>query len=209
MLKSCLGVEGWDISIFVDMQCEQTLSVVESLSPKSWGIHVSDGPIGCNENVRRAFRHGLGVSDFHVHLEDDTCPSKDALQFYAWASQFGSDPELFCVCGYSRRGGEPSHAVKSADYTAWGFATWRDRWLEMDADWSNDTAISWDTWMDQRVRKGRLAISPLASRIQNIGRYGGTYNNPFVWEQEQFTHAMVQPWVCIDENSWRLIERDA
>jgi hypothetical protein len=204
LLKSCDGVRDWDISIFVDNQCDVTRDLVKNISPSSWGMHISDGPLGCNENVRRAFRHGFEASDFHVHLEDDTSPARDALSFYKWASQFGGDPELFCVCGYSRRGGEPHLAVKSADYTAWGFATWRDRWLEMDADWSPVKEVSWDTWMDRNVRKGRLAISPLASRIQNIGRFGGTYNNPYVWEHEQFTREMVSPEVSIDESSWRL-----
>lgn len=206
LLSGCVGVGEWDVSIFVDNQCGETLDVVKSVSLPSWMIHVSEAPLGCNENVRRAFRHGMSISDFHVHLEDDTAPARDALCFFKWSQQFGSDPTVFCSCGYSRKGGDADAAVRGSDYTAWGLATWRDRWEEMDANWSPHPAISWDTWMDQKIRNGRDAVTPLASRIQNIGQFNGTYNNPHVWAETQFTRQMVPEGTVVRETEWRLID---
>ena len=202
-LMKCDGIGDWNVSIFVDRQCEQTVGVVLQNRLQSWNVYGSDSPIGCNENVRRAFRHGLSVADYHVHLEDDTVPAKDALSFFSWASRFGSDPGVFCVSGFSRRGGAVDEAIRGHDYTAWGFAIWRDRWQEMEANWSPDTAVSWDTWMEWHVRQGREAIVPVASRIQNIGEFGGTYNNPHVWATEQHTKAMVPDGTSVTE--WRLV----
>lgn len=202
-LAKCDGIEGWDVSIFVDRQCEQTVGVAVQERLPAWNVYGSSGPIGCNENVRRAFIHGLSVADYHVHIEDDTVPARDALAFFRWARKFGTDPTVFCVCGFSRRGGAIDEATRGQDYTAWGFATWRDRWQEMNSNWSADPAVSWDTWMEWHVRKGRLAITPLASRIQNIGEFGGTYNNPHVWASEQFTRAMVPEGTSVTE--WRLV----
>jgi hypothetical protein len=205
-LLACDGLEKWAVSVFVDMQCEQTLTVVNELSPSNWKVFVSEGPIGCNENVRRAMRHGFSISNYHVHLEDDTPPvRRDALSFFTWGEKFGCDPGVFCTCGFARKArGGVNEAVRGGDYTAWGLGLWADRFAEMDANWSPDPSISWDTWMCQRVRNGRDPVSVAMSRIQNIGQHGGTYNNPLVWAADQHTNALAPEDASVQVDEWRL-----
>jgi hypothetical protein len=201
-LKRCDGVNSWEVAVFVDRQCEETLSLVVEEALPCWMVAFSESPIGCNENVRKAFEHGFSLSGYHVHLEDDTVPSRDALAFFLWGRQFGKDAGVFCVNAYSKRGGRVDGARQGQDITAWGIATWRDRWDEMRSNWSSDQGIAWDTWLDRHVRNGRDTITPDCSRIQNIGEHNGTYGNPGVWAAHQFTNAMVPDGTSVCE--WRL-----
>lgn len=202
-LKRCDGINSWSVAVFIDRQCEETVKAVIEESPKWWTVFSSTSAVGCNENVRRAFEHGFSVSDYHVHLEDDTPPARDALSFFSWGRKFGDDAQVFCVNGYSKRGGCVDVARQGQDITAWGIATWQDRWKEMAANWSPDPGISWDTWFDSNVRNGRDTITPDASRIQNIGEHNGTYGNPHVWASHQYTTAMVPDDTSVSE--WRLL----
>lgn len=201
-LLACEGIGGWRVAVFIDSQCERTAEVVRQVSPQEWEIHASAGPLGCNANVRRAMQYGFARSEYHVHLEDDTLPVRDALAYFKWAEQFRADAAVFGVTGYSRIGGAVDAATLLDRMCPWSFATWQDRFAEIDADWSSNTVVAWDTWIDRHVRKGRPLITPHRSRIQNIGQHGGTYNTPECWAREQFTDAMTEHETLVA--GWRL-----
>jgi hypothetical protein len=201
-LLACDGIGGWRVAVFIDSQCERTAEVVRRVSPQSWEIHASDCPLGCNANVRRAMQYGFSGSEYHVHLEDDTLPIRDTLSFFKWAKRFATDAAVFGVTAYSRAGGATDTATMLDQMCAWSFATWSDRFAEIDANWSTDTTVAWDTWIDRHVRNGRPLVTPHRSRIQNIGQHGGTYNTPAFWEREQFTTVMANADSCTTD--WRL-----
>ena len=203
-LLKCDGIDSWSVAVFIDRQCDRTVELVRRLAPTAWAIHESTGPLGCNANVLRAMQHGFGKSEYHVHLEDDTVPVRDTLNYFAWASQFGCDERLLGVTAYSRIGGDACEAVMLGAFCPWGFATWRDRFAEFDANWCPEPKVSWDTWIDGTMQRGRLLVTPCLSRIQNVGQHAGTFNTPDMWAKEQFNPTMAAEDSAVSE--WRLLQ---
>ena len=203
-LKACTGINDYEVGVFVDRQCEATLAVVHDMIPASWHLVVSQGRWGCNVAIRNALRWGFALSEFHVHLEDDTLPAKDFLSFCRWASQCGVDPSVLSVTGYARDN-EPADVAHRRDwFSCWGWGTWRDRWEQLDAVWAPDGPVAWDTNVHNRCRNGRVEIAPGLSRIQNIGEHGGQHNSPAIWRDCQWTPHFAGDQEH-DVQEWRLV----
>jgi hypothetical protein len=186
-VRACIGVEDYAVAVMVDRQSDATLAVVEEVRLPAWEVHVSDGPLGCNASIRRSLEWGFARSDFHVHLEDDTVPAKDFLSFMEWGRRFGTDSSVLSVAGWSKIGGNPQYAVSQRWFTPWGWGTWLDRWQEVEPTWEAGGPESWDCRLARMHLGDRVEVVPALSRIQNIGRDGGTHNTPELWEREQFT----------------------
>lgn len=146
--------------------------------------------LGCNQNTRRALAAGFRHADYVIHVEDDILLAPDALRYFEWARQFGSDPSLFIASawGYPPAWRPSSGSSKPAgtDYAVssnawlwiWGFATWRDRWEQMEANWTScvdDKGHSWDCYLNEQVRGARESLMPHTSRSNNIGELDGTH----------------------------------
>lgn len=186
-IGNCINIEKYDVAVFVDFECEQTLAVVNDCRLPAWQVFVSEHRLGCNASVRRALAWGFARSDYHIHLEDDTVPAKDFLQFMEWGRSFGGDESVFSVSGYSRSNGTPNGSERRHWFYPWGWATWANRWKEIDAAWQLGSDVSWDTTVNRDIRNGRTEIGPALSRIQNIGRDGGAHVTADVWEREHYT----------------------
>jgi hypothetical protein len=142
--------------------------------------------LGCNMNTRRALATGFRYADYVIHIEDDIQVAPDALQYFEWARQFRSDPSVFVVSiwewpgfGEVRTVEQNTHVKWHPGLSIWGFATWRDRWQQMDQGWTSSTddkAESWDQYLETHVKGDhRGSLCPMVSRCINIGSEDGTH----------------------------------
>lgn len=142
--------------------------------------------LGCSRNTFEALEDGFSRSDYVIHVEDDVLLAPDALQFFEYCRSYGRIDDLFSVTAFA---GGTTRTPRSQDHTVkikrwfdgWGWATWRDRWQEIRADWDYgytkpvtppDVGKGWDINMNYSTRGGRGVLYPLLSRSHNIGRYG-------------------------------------
>lgn len=191
-LSRCRGIEGYKLLAFLDYPTDH--AVVRHCAEVNWAdveIHTTRSHLHCNGNIRRALRRGFEVSDYVIHVEDDIVLSPDAIQLFEWYRQFGADKRLYNVSTWRHpdgwlpgRGKFPANQnlqgkVKEAPgMYIWGWATWRDRWEEMEAHWStkDDQTLSWDTALTRyRHDTGRVCLCPLIGRAINIGKELGTH----------------------------------
>lgn len=142
--------------------------------------------LGCNQNTRRALAAGFRHADYVIHIEDDIQVSPDALQYFEWAKQFGSDPSVFVASiwewpsfGELRKPEQDTHVKWHPGLSIWGFATWRDRWEQMNRGWTDskdDGVVSWDVHLETTVKGAeRGSLCPMVSRSINIGSENGTH----------------------------------
>jgi len=138
--------------------------------------------IGCNQNTKLILADAFQESDYVIHIEDDTPVAPDALRFFEWANQFGSDQSVFTVSGWGILPKLDAHPDDDArvfrvyNFSSWLWATWKDRWQEMLQKWTNggDMNHSWDCQLDA-IRGDRVQIQPVISRTTNIGNILGTH----------------------------------
>jgi len=98
--------------------------------------------IGCAGNTRLILTKAFDATDtdFVIHLEDDTVPSKDFLLYMDWANKtFQSDPNMFSVSGYNRTKEKHNTAENTNKtymtpwFTCWGFGIFRRIYEEISA----------------------------------------------------------------------------
>ena len=72
-----------------------------------------------------------------IILEDDCIPSKDFFTFFnAMLKKFENDKTIATIGGSNHLSefGKNSSCIKSKYFNSWGWATWRDRWLNKNLD---------------------------------------------------------------------------
>lgn len=143
---------------------------------------------GCNDAIYTCMRYGFEFmgSDFHLHFEDDTVPTRDALLWFSWArDKYRNDPTVFSVTGYQKQSnGVLSECGLRRWFTPWGWGTWVDRWAEIRDRWSHGDGMSWDVHITTMLRGTRWEAFPTVSRIQNIGAEKGTHVPSASWHAE-------------------------
>lgn len=196
-LRACHGIGDYLLLIQQDgadhrgdIGQSQVRKICERIDFADARIISEDQHLGCNQNTRKALAAGFRHSDYVIHVEDDILLSNDALKYFEWCRQFGSDPRLFIASawGYPPAWKPSSSYAKppTTDYDVsssawlwiWGFATWEDRWRDMDAGWTNcwnDRDESWDCVLNERVRGSRESLMPHTGRSYNIGDNDGTH----------------------------------
>lgn len=136
---------------------------------------------------------------FLVCSEEDILVSSDVLSYMAWAREnFEDDQSVLTVSAHNPLGQgwlQPyddseadQHAVQLyPKFHPWCWGTWRDRWekhLLPTWDWSGSSGTSWNDngydWQICRVmdKEHLYAVTPDASRSQNIGQHEGYYAIP-------------------------------
>lgn len=193
-IAKCHGIEDYDVFVNVDASGdtphgEAVCRAVQPFLQNPRWLRRSSPTRGCNASIVACMDWGFeSGSDFHVHLEDDTLPHHDFLRFMEWsARRFRDDKSVFSASGYaySDRGGHPMNALARKWFTPWGWGTWSDRWSEARGQIDVTATLSWDCQIT-RIRGERSEVFPQVGRILNIGQHGGAYNNPELWEREQF-----------------------
>jgi hypothetical protein len=148
---------------------------------------------GCNLTTFAALDTAFGVTDtdYVVHVEDDVLLAADALAWFAWAGErYRADLQVLTVGAWRHDDGwqpdaqrpmnpeEHRQCRRRAFFCCWGWATWRDRWTVMRANWSreSDHTLSWDVRVSQlRGERGMVEVVPMISRAVNIGSMNGTH----------------------------------
>jgi len=188
-LKQCDGFDGWQWPTVVcdlhDLQSEN----VKVATDLGFTVRVYGHHLGCNRIIRTCFDYGLNSldSDFHVHLEDDTVPTRGCLRWFEWASENLRGPTVASVLAYSRfpTGTASQYRLQQEDLS-WGWGTWFGQWNSFFAtNWipTSDLSLAWDTHIQLKLGN-RMVAQPCISRIQNIGSTNGTYlNDQATYEQ--------------------------
>jgi GNT-I family protein len=142
-----------------------------------------------------------------ILTEEDIEVSSDALEYFLWAlSRWEHDQSVLTVCAHDEGGqgwhvpgigargaGRPQDAVRLVDdFNPWCWATWRSRVPFLLERWDWDATLGGPMptqhGYDWQIRFlvhafGLRSVAPDASRSQNIGRDGGVYAKPELFDQ--------------------------
>jgi hypothetical protein len=177
-LSRCEDIGRVGVAVLLD-PCDETDQQAKVAAKFGFQSHVFNERAGCNRAIHAAIDYGFSKmgSEFHVHLEDDTVPCRDALRWFAtMAAWTRDDPKILNVSGYQRvSNGRTNEAGLRRWFTPWGWGVWKDRWLGLSAGWSRKPDVSWDVIVNYALRAGRYEAFPTVSRIQNIGGEKGTH----------------------------------
>lgn len=160
----------------------QAAGATVSLNPQRRGVL---------SNPWHALDTAFADADFVVLAEDDVLVSDDTLEFFTWAAQEFRDERVLGVCANTQAATCPPGAEQVVELNqrlcplVWG--TWADRWRDVlrdtwDHDYSSGTPTQpqsgWDWHINLRLLAGWRTATPLASRSDHIGQYGGTHMRP-------------------------------
>ena len=152
--------------------------------------HLNETRLGTCGNTRKALSLGFELADFVIHIEEDCVPGRDALVYYEYCRRkYRDDRGVFTISGWNKSGAdEPEYAVgRRSWFTCSGWATWWDRWEEMRKGWSMKELIGWGRNINHVVRRERVEIYPMLSRIQNIGEVGMRMPSPQYYREHHWT----------------------
>lgn len=177
-VSRCIGVSSCRVVVLLD-PCDETPHCQEIADSHGWESHVFVAHAGCNDAIYTCLRYGFEVmqSEFHLHIEDDCVPTRDALVWFSWArDKYRHDPNVFTVSGYQQQSnGRLDECGLRRWFTPWGWGTWVNRWVEMRDRWTSKDGPSWDIVVNDVLRGTRWEAFPTVSRIQNIGAEKGTH----------------------------------
>lgn len=203
-LESCYGIQEYKIFICCDPGSEEVEKIAKEFMPEQTSVVVNGRRLGCSANIFQSLAMGFALNDYHIHFEDDTIPGKDCLLYFEWAREYyKNNPEVFTISGYVNSNNKTEHyypmnyqidkVSKRQWFTPWGWATWKDRFLEMKDVWDfHGKNGSWDVTVNNIARKDRLEIFPTVSRIQNIGAEMGTHVPNADWHR---LHHYNEHWI--------------
>lgn len=186
-LLKCDGIDDYRVIIHIE---PGTAGVLQAASEAAFARKIiveNADQLGCTLNTRCAIEHGFQWSDYVIHFEDDTVPSRDCLRYFEWArGRYQNDPQIFSVCAYSKSRPDSSryHAVRRTPwFTPWGWATWQDRWDEI---LPRLAAKAWGHRANE-TRGSRCELQPLLARVQNIGaEFGAHCPSPDFHQKHQY-----------------------
>lgn len=194
-LDECYGIEDYEINICCEPGHKQIENLAHKFRPSQTHTTINPRRYGCNTNIFQCLAIGFSKNDYHIHFEDDTIPSKDCLQYFEWArEEYKDDKTIFTISGYVNSDNKTEHYYPPSTnislterrnwFTPWGWATWRDRFKEMEKVWDFAGARgSWDTAINHIARNGRDEIFPAVARVQNIGADLGTHVPNAEWHK--------------------------
>lgn len=177
-VSQCVGVSSCRVAVLLD-PCDETDESKAIAAKHGYEAIVLTQHAGCNDAIYTSLRYGFEImqSEFHLHFEDDTVPTRDALLWFSWArDRYRHDPNVFTVSGYQQKSnGRLDECGTRRWFTPWGWGTWIDRWVEMANRWTSRDGTSWDIIVNNVIRRTRWEAYPTVSRIQNIGAELGTH----------------------------------
>jgi hypothetical protein len=147
-LKNCFLASECELYIFADgpkgkKDQKKVLEVRDYLKTisgfKNICIHLADRNKGISESVIEGVTKIFSKSDRVIVLEDDVVVSRNFLIFMNEnLSKYQNESSVFSISGYNY----PFRVKKNEKYDAyflprassWGWATWKDRWCDLDWD---------------------------------------------------------------------------
>lgn len=182
-LAQCRGVAKYLLLPSIEPGNDEVVALYDAISFARCRIEVNRVRLGCGANTLSALERGFAISDFVIHLEDDTVPTTDTLEYFEHCrATYRRTPDVFSVSGYpgapwsekvlpETLRGRYRTLARHRWFTPWGWATWRNRFKEMHYNWDPS---DWDRQLNTRLRGTRFEVTPILSRIQNIGAHAGT-----------------------------------
>ena len=152
-----------------------------------WSEH-----LGVTEHPRRLLQYVFVErgSNFNLHLEDDTVVAPDAIRLVEWFRSRLTDP-AHILSLHSRSTSldcNPALVEPRSDFGVWGWATTQYVARRYILPWWNHRRtepLGWDHSLTGVVEMyGLKVVSPLLSRVENIGREGGAHQTPEGWDTE-------------------------
>lgn len=173
-LAYCDGIGEYNVVAVLDPS-DKTEELVAIAAAAGVQAMTMQDRLGCGTMIRYCMELGFRVSDYHIHLEDDTVPSPDFLRWMEWG-RYNAPARTLTVSAYNQRPGLAAADMASTRtwFTPWGWGTWRSTFQEHIAPrWRADF---WDGGVQAvRIATGSSELFPSISRIQNIGAEGGTF----------------------------------
>jgi hypothetical protein len=187
-LKACAGIEDYLVSLHVEPGYPRVLELARSFPLPNRNLVVNDTRLGCTANIHSALKYGFMRSEYVIMVEDDVLLAPGALKYFEWAREvFRDDPSIFTVAAYRKEEVAAKDFYtygKEQWFTPWGWATWKDRFVEMTDKWGWNEVDSWDCVVSKHARGERYQVYPTLSRSQNIGAVGGTYCPGPEWHKD-------------------------
>lgn len=191
-MSQCVGIEEYIVLPFVEPVNDEVVALAKNIKFAEAKPTINPRKLGCALNTYSALTRGFEISEYVIHTEEDHMFAPDALRYFEHCERrYGGDPEIYTVSCYNRwkcREDEFYEVLKKPAFICTGWATWRDRWAEpggMKEDWDYGYKYGgWDFNMSQRLRKTRLEVYPILSRIQNIGAEGGIHTPSVDWHMQ-------------------------
>lgn len=191
-LRECDGIQDYKLVFSLDGPINnEVLKICNGVNWIEREVLTSKSNLSCNGNTRKALSRGFEMTDYLIHVEEDIVLAKDALRYFEWGRRFEGDKQVYTIGAWRHPSGWlPKHGrfpagqniggkvSKHGGLWIWGWATWKDRWLDMDRNWTTkgDKVLSWDTCLTRhRHATGRYALVPYVSRAINIGAEAGTH----------------------------------
>ncbi len=189
-LKNCIGFEDYLLLPTIEPGYPEITKLFEDIT--NCEIAVNETVLGCGTNTLKAIQRGFELSDFVIHIEDDTLPGIDTLKYFEWIDKtYKNDKEIFSATAYNNTKNInqiPSNGLftvyRRPFFNGWIWSSWRDRFEEMAKDWN---FYSWDVNINKKLRKDRYEICPYLSRSQNIGEFLGAHVRPSYWREHHHT----------------------
>lgn len=178
-LNNCFDIENYKIFICCEPSNNEVIQLAKEFRPKQTTVLVNNSILGCNKNIYQCLAIGFEMNTFHIHIEDDTVPGRDFLDYCEYCrNKFKNDKEILTISGYSRDSGDHCNFIKKNKwFTPWGWASWKDRWeqyIKPAFRLSFQSKNSWDIFVNE-AREEKFELRPLVARTQNIGAENGTH----------------------------------
>jgi hypothetical protein len=182
------------LNISIDKADPQVIEIAKSFKGLSIdNLIVHDPKLGCNQNTLYAIKLASSTdhSPYILHLEDDTVPTKDCLQFFMYAfHKYEADDTVLSIGGYNKTEDLDDDLIYStfseAFFSAWGCGFWKHKLDKIYQAWTTsntNNGMSWDSYLSEYFfeRQNHLQLRPQISRIQNIGAEKGTWVADPMW----------------------------
>lgn len=194
-LEKCTGVEEYKIFIKCEKlshpKVEETIKVAQEFNHNNKSVIINERRLGCGLNIWSCLDTAFSKTntDFHIHFEDDTVPSKDCLKYFEWVSNYyKKDKDVAVSTCYSKISNvvvsdKFKNAVKKTRwFIPWGWGLWRDTWENVLKEelfnriTKSKTYLSWDGHTHNILKDNNLLMGlPILSRSQNIGALNGVH----------------------------------
>lgn len=200
-LKSCVGIDDWDVIFFVEPTMYEVVEVLSSSTLKNANVIINKKLLGKNGNKENALKTAEQDYDFILFLEDDVILGPDALLLMNWAIENIKplDSEFLTVSPYSiftREIYDINNKFKLRSYYA------------------PDSSYSFGYWSGTaRDGKNYHQIRPIVSRANNVGFLEGKKSDPSleflikklghdVYDNNGlFCNPLGREWIKLDEDT--------
>jgi len=150
--------------------------------------------LGLADSIIAGVTEVLAAHETVLVLEDDCVPSSQLLAFITFAlARFRDEPRVFSVSGYALPAFPRAHPYDvcfSPLSASWGWATWRDRWAQFDAQ-----ATGWQETLRARAERRRFSAPGTLFPLMLRNQMDGLVNSWAIrWYHSLFRHRAVCVW---------------